>query len=85
MTDLRDAESKGLISHAPHYNSLFRCLESETVTPIIHDLIIRAAIPLRAVETDFAIDSTGSLARNWSDSGSRKSTALKRSVASTIG
>jgi len=59
MTDLRDAQSKGLISRAPHYNSLFRCLESETVTPIIHDLIVRAALPLRAVETDFAIDSTG--------------------------
>jgi transposase len=59
MTDLRDAQSKGFISHAPHYNSLFRCLESETVTPIIQDLIVSAAIPLRAVETDFAIDSTG--------------------------
>ncbi len=59
MTDLRDAQSKGLISQAPHYNSLFRCLESETVTPIIRDLIVRATLPLRAVETDFAIDSTG--------------------------
>jgi predicted nucleic acid-binding Zn finger protein len=59
MTDLRDAQSKGLITHAPHYNSLFRCLESDTITPIIQDLIVRAAIPLRAVETDFAIDSTG--------------------------
>jgi len=59
MTDLRDAQSKGLISQAPHYNSLFRCLESDTVTPIIRDLVVRAAIPLRAVETDFAIDSTG--------------------------
>lgn len=59
MTDLRDAQSKGFITQAPHYNSLFRCLESESVTPIIQDLIVRAAIPLRAVETDFAIDSTG--------------------------
>lgn len=59
MTDLRDAQSKGFIANAPHYNSLFRCLESETVTPIIHNLIVAAAVPLRAVETDFAIDSTG--------------------------
>jgi transposase len=59
MTDLRDAQAKGLITQAPHYNSLFRCLESETVTPIIRDLVLRAAIPLRSVETDFAIDSTG--------------------------
>ena len=59
MTDLRDAQSKGLIAQAPHYNSLFRCLESDSVTPIIHDLVLRAAVPLRTVETDFAIDSTG--------------------------
>ncbi len=59
MTDLRDSQAKGLVGQAPHYNSLFRCLESETVTPIIRDLIVRAAVPLRAVETDFAIDSTG--------------------------
>jgi transposase len=59
MSDLRDAQSKGFITRAPHYNSLFRCLESVAVTPIIRDLVTRAAIPLRAVETDFAIDSTG--------------------------
>lgn len=59
MTDLRDAQSKGLIAQAPHYNSLFCCLESDTVTPIIRDLVVRAALPLRTVETDFAIDSTG--------------------------
>jgi transposase len=59
MTDVRDAQAKGFIANAPHYNSLFRCLESDAITPIIQDLIVRAAIPLRAVETDFAIDSTG--------------------------
>jgi Transposase DDE domain len=58
MTDLREAHSKGLISCTPHYNSLFRCLESESVTPIIRELVTRAATPLRTVETDFAIDST---------------------------
>jgi hypothetical protein len=59
MTDLREAQAKGLIACAPHYNSLFRCLESESATPVIRDLVLRAAIPLRTVETDFAIDSTG--------------------------
>ncbi len=59
MTDLRDAQSNGFISHAPHYNSLFRCLESETVTPIIQSLITISSLPLRAIESDFAIDSTG--------------------------
>ncbi len=59
MSDLRDAQGKGLIARAPHYNSLFRCLESDAVTPIIRDLVTRAALPLRAIETEFAIDSTG--------------------------
>jgi transposase/predicted nucleic acid-binding Zn finger protein len=59
MSDVRDAQAKGLISCSPHYNSLFRCLESESVTPIIKDLVTNSAIPLKTVETEFAIDSTG--------------------------
>jgi len=59
MTDVRDAQAKGLITCAPHYNSLFRCLESESVTPIIRELVTNAALPLKTVETEFAIDSTG--------------------------
>ena len=59
MTDLREAESKGLVSRAPCYNSIFNVIESETVTPIIQNLITMSALPLRAVESDFAIDSTG--------------------------
>ncbi|MFZ0245081.1 transposase [Candidatus Binatus sp.] len=59
MTDLRDAEAKGLIAHAPCYNSIFNVIESETVTPIIQSLITTSSLPLRAVESTFAVDSTG--------------------------
>jgi len=54
MTDMRDAESKGLVAHAPCYNSIFKVIESAEVTPIIQSLITTSSLPLRAVESDFA-------------------------------
>lgn len=59
MTDLRTATENGLIDRTPHYNSIFNVLDREDVTPILHELITRAALPLKALETDFAVDSTG--------------------------
>src|SRR5436309_1729493 len=59
VTDLRTACEQGLIAHAPHYNSIFNVIESETVTPILHDLIVAGSTPLREVESQFAADSTG--------------------------
>jgi transposase len=59
MTDLRDAADKGLIARAPHYNSIFNVLDRESLTPILHDLITRSALPLKGLESDFAVDSTG--------------------------
>jgi len=59
MSDLRDATAKGLIDRTPHYNSIFNALDNEALTPIIKGLITRSALPLKALETDFAVDSTG--------------------------
>jgi transposase len=59
MSDLRAAAADGMIDKLPHYNSIFNVLDKESLTPILHDLITRAALPLRALETDFAVDSTG--------------------------
>ncbi len=59
MTDLRDATAAGMLAKAPHYNSIFRYLESEALTPLIQGLIADSSRPLAAVETDFAVDSTG--------------------------
>ena len=57
--DLEDAKTKGYIDDAPHYNSIFRCLESKDLTPILHRLITQSSLPLRQVECDFACDSSG--------------------------
>jgi transposase len=59
MTDLREAQSAGYIGRTPHFNSIFNYLELEALTPIIKGLITQSALPLKAIETDFAIDSTG--------------------------
>lgn len=59
MTDLRSACTAGYVSQTPHYNSLFNYFENEELTPLIQELIVASSLPLRAIETDFAVDSTG--------------------------
>jgi transposase len=59
MTDLRMATELGMIDRTPHYNSIFNVLDRESLTPILHELITRAALPLQPLETSFAVDSTG--------------------------
>lgn len=65
MTDLREAQSKGFILRTPHYNSIFNILDNEDLTPILKTLITRSAMPLRALETNFAVDSTGFGTQNF--------------------
>ena len=38
---------------------MFRYLESESLTPYLYELIKLSAQPLKSVETDFAVDSSG--------------------------
>lgn len=58
-SEVRDAQAKGLLDKAPSYNSGFRYLENPDLTPLLKDLIEESAKPLKAVETDFAVDSSG--------------------------
>ena len=59
MCDLREAQEKGYLSKLPHFNSIFNYLESPELTPILRSLITETSLPLKAVETDFAVDSSG--------------------------
>lgn len=59
MSDLRGVTEKGFIDRTPHYNSIFNVLDKPEVTPILKSLIGRSAAPLKALETNFAVDSTG--------------------------
>ena len=59
MSDLRDAQAKGYIAKTPHFNSIFNSLENPEVTPILRAMITETSLPLKAVEIDFAADSSG--------------------------
>jgi hypothetical protein len=58
-TDIRECEAKGQIESAPHFNTIFSYLRDERLTPVLRKMIEESASPLKAVETDFAVDSTG--------------------------
>jgi transposase len=58
-SDLRECEAKGYVASAPHYNSVFHYLEDPALTPILKALVEESASPLKAVESDFAVDSSG--------------------------
>jgi transposase len=58
-SDVRDAKARGLTADDPHFNSVLRYLRNPELTPILHDLVALSALPLKAVEQDFAADSTG--------------------------
>ncbi|HEV2912861.1 MAG TPA: transposase [Pyrinomonadaceae bacterium] len=59
MSDLQEATRRGYLSMMPHYNSIFRYLESEELTAYLRQLIIESSLPLKCVEFDFAVDSSG--------------------------
>jgi transposase len=59
MCDLKDAHGKGFLTRAPHYNSISRYLENPTLTPFLKQLIETSSLPLQAVESSFAVDSSG--------------------------
>ena len=82
-TDLEAAKELGHISKTPHFNSVLNVLDSEEATPILMDLIVKSASPLRAVETEFAVDSTGFSGSRYIQWIDKKYGQPKREVAWT--
>jgi transposase len=64
-SDLREAKQRGYTSTVPTYVSVCRFLESEELTPVLRRLITESSLPLKAVEQDFAVDSSGFATRNF--------------------
>lgn len=58
-SDLRACADKGFVTKAPAYNTLFKYAERTELAPLLKTLVQEAALPLRALETTFAVDSTG--------------------------
>src|SRR5215210_5277189 len=58
-SDLREAYTNGLIDSRPHFNSVNRYIADPQLTGILTELITASSLPLKAIETDFAVDSSG--------------------------
>lgn len=59
MTDLKEAHEAGFVQNCPCYNSIFKALENPDLTPVLTELILKAAMPLKSIESEFAVDSSG--------------------------
>jgi transposase len=69
-SDLRDAHEKGYLSKLPSYNSIFDYFGYEALTPYLKQLVVESSLPLKEVDWDFAVDSSGfstGLYQKWSD------------------
>jgi transposase len=58
-SDLKQAFVEGLVNSMPHYNSMSNYLSKPELMDIFKCLITASSLPLKAVETDFAVDSSG--------------------------
>ena len=59
MSDVKIAKEMGLINSVHSYSSVGHFLQKEELTPVLLNLIKLSAMPLKEVEFDFAVDSTG--------------------------
>src|SRR5947209_2606194 len=70
VSDIREAQTRGFVTRTPHFNSVSNYLEAKTLTPYLKRLIVESALPLKAIEWDFAVDSsvfsTG-IAKKWAE------------------
>ena len=47
------------LTHSPYFNVVSAFLNKDSTTPLLQELLLKTAAPLKAVETKFAIDSSG--------------------------
>src|SRR5262245_25829016 len=58
-SDMREAHRRGHLTEDLSCDIAWKYLRKDEVTQILHDLIVRSSLPLRSVDFDFAIDSSG--------------------------
>ena len=59
MSDIRNAKDNGFLNKVPSFTTTFRYMEDPDLAPLLKSLIERSALPLKSVETDFAVDASG--------------------------
>jgi transposase len=58
-SDMVEATKLGYATKTPHFNSVSNYLSDTELTPVLKSLVTMSSLPLKAVETDFAVDSSG--------------------------
>jgi transposase len=58
-SDMREAFRRGHLTEELSCDIAWKYLRKPEVTPVLHNLITRSSLPLRSVDVDFAIDSSG--------------------------
>ena len=66
MHDMRIAKEKGHAKVVSSYSSVSNYMRREDLTSILLNLITLSAMPLKSVETQFSVDSTGLRTRKFS-------------------
>lgn len=64
-SDLREAHARGYLSREVPGLKVAQFMENPELAPVLRQLVARSALPLRAVETAFAIDSSGFSTDRW--------------------
>ena len=59
VSELREAQADGLIGQTPHFNSVNNYMSDPAMTDALKSMITLSALPLRGVEQDIAVDSSG--------------------------
>lgn len=75
ISELRIAEQRGIVSKTPHFNSVLNYFSDPETVNIIKKLVLITALPLKNVENDFAVDSSGfstCLFERWLDIRTQK-------------
>ena len=58
-SDLREAFVDGQVNSLPHFNSVNRYMANPELAEPLKALVAASSLPLKAVEVDFAVDSSG--------------------------
>ena len=58
-TDVREAHAKGYVTRSPCFNTVNKYLAHPDLTPLLMDLVHASSLPVKPLETQFAIDSSG--------------------------
>jgi transposase len=59
MSDMKIAKEMQLVDNVPCYSSLSNFMNRKEIKKIIEQLIVLSSLPLKEIEKDFAIDSSG--------------------------